>query len=77
MAVPRCNYSYDKLEEAMMGMLVCFVKEEGYTSERVINSYSDFQMLMNLLKTEKGVAKVLIAEGRKMLAKGKELSNNE
>lgn len=75
MAVKRCNYSYEKLNECMLGMMGRLADKGGYTMERAKNSVQDARLLFHILDDDKDLAKVLIQEGHEAMNRAKEKEN--
>lgn len=75
MAVKRCNYSYERLNECMLGMMGRLANKDGYSMERAKNSVQDARLLFHILNDDKDLAKVLIQEGHEAMNRAQENEN--
>lgn len=72
----RCNYTYDRLNECMLGMMGRLSDKEGYSMQRAKNSVQDARLLFHILSEDKDLAKVLIQEGHEALERAKEKTDD-
>ena len=72
MAIRRCNYTYERINECMLGMMGRLADKEGYSMQRAKDSVQDVRLLLHILDGDKDLAKVLIQEGHEALERAKE-----
>lgn len=76
MATKRCNYTYEHINECMLGMMGRLADKDGYSMQRAKDSVQDVRLLMHILDEDKDLAKVLIQEGHEALGRAKEKTDD-